>query len=180
MKFLVIIGNSSVGKMTVGQELTKITDLKLYHGHMVLEPVLEIYGKRNADVELKIRDIIFEDFAKSDNYGLIFTYVMNFADHGYLKHIVDIFEKVGADIYYVELVAPQEIRLQRNMTENRLENKPSKRDIESSNQRIINDDNKYRLVSYDEEFTFENYIKIDNSNLPPDTVAKMIKERFSL
>ena len=96
------------------------------------------------------------------------------------KHIVDIFEKVGADIYYVELVAPQEIRLQRNMTENRLENKPSKRDIESSNQRIINDDNKYRLVSYDEEFTFENYIKIDNTNLPPDTVAQMIKQRFSL
>ena len=96
------------------------------------------------------------------------------------KHIVDIFEKVGADIYYVELVAPQEIRLQRNITENRLENKPSKRDIERSNERIINDDNKYRLVSYDGEFTFENYIKIDNSYITPDAVAKMIKERFSL
>ena len=180
MKLLIIIGNSSVGKMTVGQELAKITDLKLFHGHMILEPVLEIYGERNTDVELKIRDIIFNDFAKSDNYGLIFTYVMDFANLSYLEHVADIFEKEGADVYYAELVATQEIRLQRNVTENRLKNKPSKRNVERSNLRIINDDKNYRLVSYDGELTFENYIKIDNSYLSPDIVAKMIKERFLL
>jgi len=66
MKFLILIGNAAVGKMTVGKELIKITNFNLFHGHMILEPVLEIYGTRNMEMEQKIRDIIFEDFAKSD------------------------------------------------------------------------------------------------------------------
>jgi len=80
----------------------------------------------------------------------------------------------------VELVASQEVRLQRNITENRLKHKASKRDIESSNQRLINDDMNYRCVSNDGEILFDNYIKINNSNLSAESVAKIIKEHFDL
>jgi hypothetical protein len=82
--------------------------------------------------------------------------------------------------YYAELVASQEIRLQRNETENRLKNKASKRDIEISRARLLADDEKARLESLEGEIPFENYIKIDNSYLAPEVVAKMIKERFGL
>ena len=44
------------------------------------------------------------------------------------------------DVYYIELVAPQEIRLQRNASENRLKHKASKRDLEASRQRLLRDD----------------------------------------
>ena len=80
----------------------------------------------------------------------------------------------------MELVASREVRLARNVTENRLANKASKRDIEASNNRLINDDEKHRFESYEGEIPYENYIRIDNTNLAPDVVAKMIKERFSL
>ena len=43
MKLLFIIGDAAVGKMTVGQELMKITDLRLFHNHMTIEPVIEIF-----------------------------------------------------------------------------------------------------------------------------------------
>ena len=43
MKLLFIIGNTAVGKMTVGQELTKITHLRLFHNHMAIEPVIEVF-----------------------------------------------------------------------------------------------------------------------------------------
>ena len=33
MKLVIIFGPHAVGKMTVGQELAKITDLKLFHNH---------------------------------------------------------------------------------------------------------------------------------------------------
>jgi len=182
MKLVVIIGAGAVGKMTVGQELAKITDLRLYHGHMDIELVLEIFGKR-VEAGHRIREVIFEEFAKSDLYGMIFTFMWAF-DHqsewDYIDRLVDIFRREGADIYYVELVASQETRLARNATENRLQNKASKRDIEASNARMLNEDTNYRLVSYDGEIPFENYVKIDNSNLPPDVVAKMIKDNFSL
>lgn len=181
MKLVIIIGDAAVGKMTVGQELMKITDLRLFHNHMTIEPIIDIFGYFNGEAIRRFRKLIFEEYAKSNNYGLIFTYMWAFDcrdDWDYIEYIKGIFK--DADIYYVELVAPQEIRLKRNVTENRLKNKPSKRDIEASNQRLINDDKRYRLVSYDGELPFDNYIKIDNSNLSAEKTAEMIKEKFNL
>lgn len=183
LKLVFVIGDAAVGKMTVGQELMKITDLRLFHNHMTIEPVIEIFGYFNRKAIDRWREVVFEEFAASDNYGLIFTYMWAFdqkSDWDYVEHVSNIFREHGADVYYVELVASQDIRLQRNITENRLKNKVSKRDIESSNQRLINDNKKYRCVSNDGEVTFDHYIKIDNSNLPAEHVAKMIKERFDL
>ena len=180
-----MMGDAAVGKMTVGQELMKITDLRLFHNHMTIEPVIEIFGAHNSTAIRRLREVIFEEYAKSDNYGLIFTYMMAFemqSEWDYLEHIRQIFlkEKPDTEFYYVELVAPQDVRLTRNITENRLKNKASKRDIEVSNQRLINDDNHHKCVSYDGEVPFENYIKIDNTNIPPEKAAMMIKERFNL
>jgi hypothetical protein len=183
LKLVFIIGDAAVGKMTVGQELMKITDLRLFHNHMAIEPVIEIFGRFDGKIISRMREVIFEEFAASENYGLIFTYMWAFdqkADWDYAEHVADIFRKNDADIYYVELVAPQEIRLQRNITENRLRHKASKQDIEVSNQRLINDDKRFRCVSYDGEVPFDNYIKIVNSNLSAELAAKMIKEHFNL
>ena len=181
MKLVLIFGASAVGKMTVGQELAKITDLKLFHNHMSIEPVLEIFGGRNKQVVKDIRESVFKNFAKSDNYGLIFTFIWAFdskEDWKYDKYIRKIFKK--ADIYYIELVAPQNIRLERNATENRLKHKASKRNIEKSNQLLLNDDIKHRVVSNDGEIKYKNYMKIDNSNLSASEVAQIIKDKFDL
>ena len=183
MKLLFIIGDAAVGKMTVGQELMKITELRLFHNHMTIEPVIEIFGRYDGKTISEMRDIIFRNYAASDNYGMIFTLMMDFdlpSDWEYLEHVKGIFEPYGTDFYYVELIAPQEIRLKRNVSENRLKNKASKRDIETSNQRLINDDKNHRCVSYEGEIVFDNYLRIDNSDKEPDEVAKMIKETFHL
>ena len=181
MKLVVIIGNGAVGKMTVGQELANITGLRLFHNHMSIEPILEIFGEYNTDIVRKFRELVFKEYAKTDKYGLIFTYIWAFdqqSDWDYMEHLREIFDE--ADIYYVELVAPQEIRLRRNATENRLKHKPSKRNLEWSNEMIIESDLENRLESYDGEIPYENYIKIDNTNLSAADTAKIIQERFGL
>lgn len=38
-KLIMITGPQAVGKMTVGQELEKITNLKLFHNHMTIDLV---------------------------------------------------------------------------------------------------------------------------------------------
>ena len=169
--------------MTVGQELMKITQLRLFHNHMTIEPVIEIFGKYDGNIINQLREIIFEQFAKSKCYGMIFTFMWAFdqqSDWNYVEHIKRIFEPYNTEFYYVELIASREIRLQRNRTENRLRNKASKRDLTASDNRLIHDDNNYRLESIVGEIKFDNYIRIDNSNLRPDVVAKIIKERFDL
>lgn len=181
MKLLILIGNSSVGKMTVGQALTKITPFCLFHNHMMIEPVLEVFGSFRGDVIQKLRQIIFEEFAKSDQYGLIFTFMWAFdmqSDWEYLESVKKIFGLPEEDIYYVELIAPQEVRLQRNATENRIKHKASKRNIEFSNQLLIRDDENHRMESLPGEIPFPNYIRIENSNLSPADAAQRIKDRF--
>lgn len=101
-------------------------------------------------------------------------------DWEYVEHIKSIFEPYGTEFYFAELVAPQSVRIECNSSANRLKNKPSKRNIEWSNNRLIEDDKNHRLESFDSEIPFENYIKIDNSFLSPEETAKIIQERFKL
>ncbi len=183
MKLVFIIGSGAVGKMTVGQELMKITDLRLFHNHMTIEPVLEIFGGYDSKTIRELREVVFRNFAASDRYGMIFTYMWDFdsqSDWDYIEHVKNIFTPYDACFYCVELVADSKVRLERNKTENRLKHKPSKRDLELSDQRNRHLDENYRLVSNEGEIPFENYLRIDNTHMPAEDAARLIKEKFDL
>ena len=178
MKLVLIIGAGAVGKMTVGQELMKITNLRLFHNHMMIEPVIDIFGYFKVDTILKLREIIFDDFVKSESEGMIHTLMWAFdmeSDREYVNNLVSKFDEV----YCVELIASQEVRINRNKTENRLANKASKRDIQASNNRLLNED-KHRLISNKGEIPFKNYLRINNENISAKEVASMIKKTFNL
>ena len=181
LKLLFIIGNGAVGKMTVGQELMKRTRLRLFHNHMSIELVLEVLGRFDAKMVNDVREAVFKNYAASDNYGLIFTYMWAFdmqEDWDYIEHVKEIFAPYGTEFYYVELIASQEVRLARNETENRLKNKASKRDIQVSSSRLLQEDGRDRLVSREGEIPFENYFRLDNTEISPERAAEIIQERF--
>lgn len=186
MKCVLVFGPQAVGKMTVGQELAKITGLKLFHNHMTIDLVTNFFdygskeGKRLVNL---FRQEIFEEVSNSDLYGMIFTYVWAFdlqSDWEYVEKVAQLFESKGGTVYYVELHAELDERLQRNKSPNRLEHKPSKRDIEWSENDLKSSMEKYRLTSLEGEITFPNYVKINNTNLSAEEVAIMVKEKFGL
>lgn len=186
MKFVMIIGPQAVGKMTVGQELEKITGLKLFHNHMTIELVNKFFNY-STEVGKKLvhsfRMQIFEEVAKSNLEGLIFTWVWAFdveKDEAYYNKIKGIFEKEGVEVCLVELEADLEERIKRNTTENRLINKPTKRNFERSQKLLLEYVEKHRLNSLPGEIKEKNYLRIDNTNLSAEEVAKMIKEKFDL
>jgi len=183
MNLVVICGSGAVGKMTVGQELMKITDYRLFHNHMMIEPVIEIFGNYNGKVVSKLREDIFDAFIESDNEGLIFTYMWAYdmqSDWDYINGVKEKFEASGGTVYFVELMADRNVRVERNKTENRLANKASKRDTAISEERMIREETKYRLVSNEGEIPFAHYIKIDNTFLEPYETAEIIKKHFNL
>ena len=59
MKLLFLLGNAAVGKMTVGQEIAKKTGLRLFHNHMTIEPIIEIFGYYDAKIITEVREVIF-------------------------------------------------------------------------------------------------------------------------
>lgn len=186
MKLVIIFGPHAVGKMTVGQELEKLTGLKLFHNHMTIDIVSDLFKsmpeERNRLTKL-FRDEIFKAFSKSEEYGMIFTFMWALdqkLDWDYIDYVEQLFILKGAEVYYVELTADYDLRLERNKTENRLLNKPTKRDIESSEGRFKYLESKYRLNSFDGEIKKKNYIKIDNTNIEPQGVAEIIRDKFLL
>lgn len=186
-QLVIILGPHAVGKMTVGQELAKITPLRLFHNHMSIELARKLFDHSEPEwraLNGAIRQTVFELFAHGDLPGLIFTYMFAFdeqSEYDYILGIIELFKSNGAECHVVELCADFEERLVRNKSENRLLHKESKRDLEWSEAEMRKTSAKYRLNSYEgEKLPFESYVKIDNTCLAPDDVARMIKERFGL
>lgn len=187
-KTLVIItGPHAVGKMTVGQELAKITGLRLFHNHMSIELSLKLFDFGTPGFRAlneTIRKTVFEQFAAGDLPGLIFTYMMDFdrpSEFAYLNEIIELFSSHGADCHVVELCADFEERLVRNKSENRLAQKESKRNVERSEAEMRHTQATHRLNSREGEILpFESYLKIDNTNLAPDEVARTIKKSLKI
>lgn len=186
MKLVIIFGPQAVGKMTVGQELERITPLKLFHNHMTIELVSPFFsygtppGKR---LVRQFRQAIFEEVAQSDLQGMIFTFVWALDledDWNYIRDLRQLFESKGAETILVELEADVEERLVRNKSPHRLAHKPTKRDIAFSEGDLLKTMEQHRLNSIEGEFEHDNYIRINNKDLTPEQVAATIKERFQL
>ena len=186
MKLIIIFGPHAVGKMTVGHELEKITGLKIFHNHMTIDLVSPFFSyKTDAGKRLVklFRQEIFKEVTKSNLEGIIFTFIWAFdqkADWDYVDEISDIFKSKGEEVYLVELEADLDERIDRNKSPHRLIHKPSKRNLEESESELKKSVEIFRLNSHEGEIKEKNYIKINNTNLAPEVVAKMIKEKFQL
>ncbi len=185
---VLILGPHAVGKMTVGQELAKITGFRLFHNHMPIELSRKLFAPNETEefetLNNIIRQSVFEMFATRDLPSLIYTNLCAFDDPdniSYLMDVIHLFQSNGANCYVVELCADFDVRLIRNKSENRLLHKESKRNLEWSEAEMRATSKEWRLNSYEgEELPFKNYLKIDNTDISPDEVAKMIVEHFGI
>lgn len=90
------------------------------------------------------------------------------------------FESRGIEVCLVELETTLEERLKRNKTENRLLKKPSKRDLEYSENELRYANENHRLNSNPGEIKDKNYFRLDVTHLTPTEAADKIINRFDL
>lgn len=182
---IVVTGPQAVGKMTVAEKIKEKVGYSLMVNHDSIEVSDKIFGRgTEAQRELNkiIRAAAFETAIKY-NQDMIFTFVTAFDsqnDIDYLNKLRSMFESTGGEFYFVELSADVKTRLDRNITPHRLESKFTKNDIEESQKDLLETMKKYRLNSNDGEFICPNHLKIDNTNLEPEEVAKLVVEEFKL
>ena len=186
MNFIIITGPQAVGKMAVGMELAKKTDMRLFHNHMTIELAKDIHGEMTKEawqLVNQLREDIFNSVSLSSMKGFIFTFVWGFnleCDHLYIKNLIDKFETHDWTVSIVELSATLETRIERNKTPLRLKHKASKRDLAWSENELITSLDKYRLNSEPGEVKHLNYLRLDNTNLTESEVANKIMEYFNL
>lgn len=171
--------------MSVGAELASLTDLLLFHNHVAIEPALKLFPFGSPPFIRLVRTFrsqVFQEVAQSDSPGLIYTILWNLSDERdkeYIDEVASLFRSHGAEVFYVELYSPLEERLKRNRTGERLREKPSKRDLEASERRLLANE-VHRLNSDDDFFYPEQHLRIDNSELTAREVAERIIHRFQL
>jgi hypothetical protein len=193
MHFVCVFGPPAVGKMTVGRALCDLTGFKLFHNHMSVEPILEIFefgtpAYRRLVGEIRRR--VVEEAVAEGLPGLVFTYVWALEQEGdaqVVSGLVDIVERAGGTVHFVELTAPLDVRRARNVTELRREHKRTHRDAELSD-RILHDLERYVLNVPDGQVPApaasvldgRDHVRIDNTHLSPADVADQVVKAFDL
>ena len=178
-----IIGAPAAGKMTIGQELSKLTGASLFFNHQTIDFALGIYQDFTEEMWEFVRGITFSFLgasARNQRY-VILTGVTDFSNQYhlmYLKDIQDLLNEYHQEILFVELETSLEERLRRNRTENRLKYKPLKRNFEISEREILETDKTNQLNSQKQPSGLHHYLKIDNTNLSAEEVAKQIQEKM--
>lgn len=193
MSLIVLIGAQAVGKMTVGKELEKQIEAKLLFNHQTIDLFATYLGYTDDTFALSsnVRKDLFKAFVKNKGNNatnsIIFTVLIQFDqpdDIDFLTEISSLFLNEGESVYFVELTTDLDERLKRNVHEERLLEKPSKRNIEFSKNELLTDMKEHRMVSNENEWNelFPNVhsLKLDNTFLSPTETASQIVAYFQL
>ena len=179
-----IIGAPASGKMTIGQELSRLMGATLFYNHQAIDFALEIYHDFTEEMWEFVRGITFSFLGVSarNHRSVILTDVIDFSNQYqllYLKKIQDLLDDYHQEILFVELETSLEERLRRNRTENRLKHKPLKRHIEVSEREILETAETLQLNSQHQPNELHHYLKINNTNLSAEEVAKQIQDKMN-
>jgi hypothetical protein len=181
MQCIVIFGPAAVGKMSVGMALAELTGFKLFHNHIAIELVHQFFTWSDPEFTPLVQNIrgqLFTALKDSKVAGVIFTYVWALElpeDHDELLRYIDQLGIEMESVLFVELCADQSVRLARNKTELRLQEKKTKRNLAESEYFLLQSEQNHRLNSNGDFFYPEQHLKIDNTELSPTAVAKMIQ-----
>jgi hypothetical protein len=177
-----IFGPAAVGKMTVGQRLADLTRFKLLYNHMVVDLVTEFFPFGSPPFHALARPITEQiiEACATNGVNLIITHGLLFSAPGSLRLIEEWsapYQRAGGEIFYAELAAPLDVRLARNMTENRQRHK--KVDW-ATPERLHEMEGWGRWHSDGDLPDPTRHVVIDNTDMRAEDAAMLIKERFGL
>ena len=186
MHCVIIFGPPAVGKMAVGKELQELTGIRLFHNHASIEPILNVFpfgSPAFSRIVNNIRRDVFAEAAHSELPGLSFTFVWDLdseSDREFLSWTCETFHAQGAEIGFVELKATLDERVIRNRSPERLREKPSMRDLEAAEARLMELEERHRMNSDGELPLSGKHIVVDTTRISAREVAEEIVSRWGL
>jgi hypothetical protein len=110
-----------VGKLTVAKAIAEREPFKVLHNHVTIDPVLEVLPFGSPAflrvVDRFRRDLV--DAAAEEGIDLIYTIVVGPGDEQHVEDIASTYEKRGGSVFFVQLLAPPDVLLQRVVEESR-------------------------------------------------------------
>lgn len=177
-----IIGPPAVGKATVGKALADNYGFKLFHNHVSVDAVTQVFdwgtpGFGRLVGEFRRRVI---EEAAAANIDLIFTYVWAFGESGEGENIESYRQIVldaGGQVFFVELTTTLEVRMARNGLPSRRAMK-QRSDESSAPEWIAEMDSKYTFDSGGMLPFEEPQVRLDTTIAAPEETAQAIAVAF--
>lgn len=120
MKLIFLHGMPGVGKLTVGQELERITGFKLFHNHLavdLVEAVFEFGSPQFVELREMIWLAVFRQAAEAKLPGLIFTFAYDrTVRRSLIGDVQSVVESNGGEVLFVELKCSRE-ELKKRLTD---------------------------------------------------------------
>lgn len=108
MQLIVLYGAPGVGKLTVAQELAKLTGYKVLHNHLTVDLVTALFpfgSEQQTRLTTEFRLTMIHEAALAGIPGVIFTMVYGAgSDDAHFKDIIDTTESAGGTVVPVLLV----------------------------------------------------------------------------
>lgn len=125
MRLVFIYGMPATGKLTVAQELAKLSGYKLFHNHLVVDLLLSTFEFGSTPfVELReqIWLSVFDHACRSQLEGMIFTFNPETSVRpSFIPNTKHTVSACGGEVIFVELVCPLEELKQRIGSASRLQ-----------------------------------------------------------
>lgn len=173
MNLVLLYGPPAVGKLTVAKELAKLTGIKLFDNHSIVDVVNEIFGWENPvrrKLEYEIRARVIEEAARS-GVDLIVTGVILKHNHFLYKGFIDSYSMRKGKVALVQLKADRDVLHERVVNESR---------VKKINKKEFLDDFINKYPDSLEKFGDDEQLVIDTSCTKPADVAKKIAEHYKL
>lgn len=173
MDLVFIHGTAAVGKLTVAKELAILTNFKLFHNHLAIELVKSLFPwgtKEFSKLTKKFRLDMIEAGAKYGIDGMIFTFCFRPGKNDeFVKTIRNIVEKHNGKVHFVHLDCDKEELYRRVINEER-----------KKHNKINSIEELDEIMDRWGKISFVDNLEIDNTNLHPKEVAKIIVEKYKL
>ncbi len=177
-KVILLYGPPGVGKLTVAREISKKTNFRVFHNHLISDMIGEFFEsgtKEFSDKFFYLWTYFFKELLKSDNEGIIITLVYGLQtlegkrDEEFFLRIKEEVEKNGTKVFFVKLECSNEEIKKRVIAKSRKKYKKL-----TSVSALEDIRKKYNI---DGEVPFTESIVIDTTSLSAKKTAEKIIEK---
>src|SRR4051794_7361604 len=107
MKLIVIYGPPAAGKYTIAHALAEKTGYKLFHNHLtvdLLKPIFTFGTPEFFKLNQKIRLEVFEEAARQNVPGIIFTFVYaKGTDDPFVRELLERVIKYDGEVQFIQI-----------------------------------------------------------------------------
>ena len=175
MKLLLIYGSPAVGKLTVGREIAKLTDFKVFHNHLTIDAVKPVFEFGTPPFWKLVHLFRIETIAEAARVGQNLIYTFCYAkdeDDPHVSQVLEAVESSGGEVCFVLLTAEKSELEKRVLEESR------KRYNKAGNLEILHKIwEQYELFS---PVNARESLTIDNTNLSAAETAQKIIGHFQI